>query len=305
MDRLKAMASFVEIAERGSLTAAAHAQGASLPATVRSLAALEAHLGVRLMNRTTRRLALTEEGKRYLAHCHHVLAAVADAEAALRSEADEPAGPLTITAPVLFGQMHVAPAVTRFVQRHPRMRCNLKLYDRVVNLLEEGIDVGIRIGPLDDSSLVALPLGELRRVAVASPGFLARHGTPAHPRDLAGVDCIRFDLGGPPGWQFRDGGRPLTVEVGGPLSFNQAAPAVDACVAGLGVGRFLAYQVAPALTQGRLQVLLETFEPPPRPVHVVYPHARLVPARTRRFIDWIRAELGELPALSGLGQRQI
>jgi len=196
MDRLKAMHTFTRIAETGSLTAAAHELGSSLPATVRSLAALEAHLGVRLLNRTTRRISLTEEGKRYLDTCRQVLAAVEDAETALTADAAEPSGRLSITAPVLFGQMHVAPAVTRFVQRYDKMRCSLQLHDRVVNLLEEGIDVGIRISKLDDSTLVAQQLGSIRRVVVASPDYLRRHGTPQHPRELLKANCVRFVASG-------------------------------------------------------------------------------------------------------------
>lgn len=298
MDKLKAMQCFVRIADTGSLTAAAQALGSSLPAVVRSLAALEAHLGVRLFNRTTRRISLTEEGKRHLDSCRQVLAALDDAEAALRADASEPSGQLTITAPVLFGQMYVAPAVTRFVQRHRQMRCSLVLLDRVVNLLEEGIDVGIRIGALEDSSLVAQPLGQLRRMVVASPAFLRRHGTPQHPKDLRQANCVRFMAGGSTGWTFQDNGKALQVPVSGNLDFNHVAPAVEACVAGLGFGRFISYQVAPFLAQKKLQLVLEDFEPTPRPISVMYPHARLLPARTRAFIEAIKGELASLHTLN-------
>jgi DNA-binding transcriptional LysR family regulator len=160
MDKLRAMQAFIHIAKEGSLTAAAQVMSSSLPAMVRTLAALEADLGVRLFNRTTRRISLTEEGRRHLQSCKLLLSNLEDAEAALTKEAGEPAGHLTITAPMLFGQMHVAPAVTRFVQHYTQMRCSVMLVDRVVNLLEEGIDVGIRIGPLEDSTLVAQPRGQ-------------------------------------------------------------------------------------------------------------------------------------------------
>jgi DNA-binding transcriptional LysR family regulator len=291
MDKLKAMQTFVQIADQGSLTAAALALEASLPAVVRTLAALEADLGVRLFHRTTRRISLTEEGRRHLDSCRQVLATLQEAEAALKADAREPAGPLTITAPVQFGQMHVAPAVTRFVQRYPQMRCSVLLYDRVVNLLEEGIDVGIRIGPLEDSSLVAHTLGHIRRVVVASPDYLARAGMPQHPKDLLQANCVRR-TGNNPGWgPFIDKGRPFSINVSGNLDFNQIAPAVEACVAGVGVGMFLSYQVAPYLADQRLQILLETFESPPRPLSLVLPHARLLPTRTRVFIDWMREAL--------------
>ena len=291
MDKLKAMQVFVRIADEGSLTAAARATDSSLPAVVRSLAALEESLHVRLFNRTTRRLSLTEEGKHYLRSCRQVLAAVEDAEAALLLEASEPRGELTITAPVLFGQMYIAPAVTRFVQRHEQMRCNVALLDRVVNLTEEGIDVGIRIGQLEDSTLVALPLGTVRRMVVASPDFLKRHGKPQHPKDLLKANCMLYASASVPWWTFQEHGRKFTVPVTGNLSFNHVAPVVEACAAGLGFGMFISYQVAPYLMQGKLKVVLERFETPPRPISVVYPHARLLPARTKVFIEWIREEL--------------
>ena len=293
MDKLKAMHTYTRIAEAGSLTAAARELGSSLPAVVRSLAALEAHLGVRLLNRTTRRLSLTDEGKRYLESCRQVLGAVEEAESTLSAEAAEPSGQLTITAPVLFGQMHVAPAVTRFVQRYDKLRCSLQLHDRVVNLVEEGFDVGIRISRLDDSSLVAQQVGSIRRVVVASPAFLRRHGSPKHPRDLLEANCLRFvSIGGAGGgWTFYEKSKSFVVPVTGNLEFNQAAPAVQACVDGLGFGMFLSYQPAPFIKEKRLRIVLESFEPPPRPVSVVYPHARLLPARTRVFIDWMKQEL--------------
>lgn len=291
MDKLRAMQTFTTIADKGSLTAAARAMASSLPAVVRSLAAYEAELGVRLFNRTTRRISLTEEGRSHLESCRQVLAAVEDAEAALTAEASEPAGHLTITAPMLFGQLHVAPAVTRFVQHYGQMRCRLVLMDRVVNLLEEGIDVGIRIGHLEDSSLVAVPAGQIRRVVVASPSFLKKAGVPRHPKDLLEANCVRLVAHSPTWGPFRDGAKSFKLAVDGNLEFNQIAPAVDACAAGAGFGMFFSYQVASYLKTGGLKIVLEKFEDPPRPINVVYPHARLLPMRTRVFIDWIRNEL--------------
>ncbi|HYF43043.1 MAG TPA: LysR substrate-binding domain-containing protein [Ramlibacter sp.] len=291
MDKFRAMQVFAAIADQGSLTAAAAALGSSLPAVVRTLAAYEAELGVRLFNRTTRRISLTEEGREHLANCRDLLERVAASEVALTRGVAEPAGHLTLTAPVLFGQMHVAPSVTRFVQAHPRMRCSLVLLDRVVNLLEEGMDLGIRIGRLEDSSLVAQPLGRIRRVVVATPAWLRRHGTPRHPRDLLEANCIRM-LAGPPTWgDFQENGRSFRVPVTGNLEFNHVWPAVQACAAGAGIGMFFSYQVAPYLEARQLKVVLERFELPPRPISIVYPHARLLPARTRAFIDWVRADI--------------
>jgi len=293
MDKLKAMQAFIHIAEQGSLTAAAQVMESSLPAMVRTLAGFEAELGVRLFNRTTRRISLTEEGRRHLESCRQVLATLADAEAALSADAAEPAGHLTITAPMLFGQMHVAPAVTRFVQQHEKMRCSMVLLDRVVNLLEEGIDVGIRIGEPEDSSLVAQNVGHIRRLVVASPAWLRRHGVPRHPKDLLKVNCVRVTGHAPTWGPFNVKGRPLRLAVSGNLEFNQIAPAVAACAAGAGVGSFFSYQVAPFLQSKQLRAVLEEFEPPPKPINVVYPHARLLPMRTRVFIDWMKQELRE------------
>jgi DNA-binding transcriptional LysR family regulator len=294
MDRLKAMQTFVQIAEQGSLTKAADALDTSLPAVVRSLAALEAHLGVRLFHRTTRRISLTEEGRIYLLSAREVLAAADAADQALTAGAAEPVGQLTVTAPVLFGHMYVSPAIVRFLQRHDKMRCSVLLHDRNVNLLEEGIDVGIRIGALDDSSLVAQQLGRIRRVVVASAAFLQQHGKPRHPRELQDANCVRIHPGGTPQWAFSDQGRPLAITPRGNLEFNHIAPAVEACAAGMGFGMFFSYQVLPLMAQGRLETVLEEFELPPRPVSVIYPHARLQPARTRAFIDWMKAEFADL-----------
>ncbi|MDP9914403.1 DNA-binding transcriptional LysR family regulator [Variovorax boronicumulans] len=294
MDRFKAMQTFVQIADQGSLTRAAEALGSSLPAVVRALAALEAHLDVRLFHRTTRRLSLTEEGRHYLPSAREVLLAADAADQALKAEAREPAGQLVITAPVLFGHMYVAPAIVRFMQRHEKVRCSVRLHDRTVNLLEEGIDVGIRISPLEDSSLVAQTLGTIRRVVVASPAFLAQHGVPRHPRDLAGAPCVRGRIDAPSQWAFRDGGKTVHVTPDNRLEFNHLAPAIEACAAGMGFGTFFSYQVLPHVAQGRLQLVLEDYEPAPRPVSVIYPNARLLPARTRAFIDWMKTEFSGL-----------
>src|SRR6201992_3000185 len=191
MDKLRAMKTFVQIADDGSLTAAASALGMSLPAVVRGLAALEAELGARLFQRTTRRLALTQEGLQYLARSRDILAAVAEADASLADEAQAARRPLAITAAVLLGQRVVADFVTRFVAANPGIRCSVQLLDRFVDLVDEGVDVGIRIGALEDSSLVALRLGEVRQVVVASPPFLRRNGTPRHAGALRAPPRVR------------------------------------------------------------------------------------------------------------------
>ena len=295
MNKFRAMQTFVAIVDQGSLSAAARALDSSLPAVVRTLAALETSLGVRLLNRTTRHIALTEEGRGYLEACRQILGELQEAEARLAARHEAPSGTLVVTAPVLFGQLHVAPAMRRFLRAYPAVACRLLLNDRVVNLWEEGIDIGIRISPLDDSTLVAQNVGAIHRVVVASPACLAEQGPVAHPRDLAGKNCIRLHGGALTHWRFWENGREFVVPVGGNLEVNHGPTAIEACIGGLGYGRFLSYQVAAALLDGRLTRLLPEYEGPARPVNIVYPHARLLPLRTRVFVQWMTRELREIP----------
>jgi DNA-binding transcriptional LysR family regulator len=293
MDKFRALQTFIAIVDGGSLTAAADALGSSLPAMVRSLAALEAQLGVRLLNRTTRRLSLTEDGRQYLERARRIVADVDEADRSLGTQQAEPSGSLAVTAPVLFGQYHVAPAVTRFLQRYPQTRVHLVLLDRVVNLVEEGLDVGLRIGHLHDSTLIAQTVGHIRRVIVASPAFVRRHGMPSHPRELAKAACLHRD--GPDGhhWAFREpsGGRAFSVTVQGRLECNLAAPMLEACAAGLGFARCLSYQAAPLIAAKRLRIVLADYEVEPWPLSLTYPSARLLPSRTKVFIEWMKQEL--------------
>lgn len=294
MDKLQAMAVFVQIADRGSLTAAAEALGKSLPSVVRILASLEDTLQVRLLNRTTRRIGLTEEGRMYLESCRRILTEIDDAESALGQNDVEPHGVITVTAPVRFGEMHVAPAVTQFLQRRPQLQVRLLLLDRVIDMLEEGVDLAVRIAPLADSSLVAKPIGQIRQVVCASPKLLAATGQPARPEDLAGLPCVRF-TGVSTGsvWHFLRNGKPLPISVDGSLSCNQVGPAVNACIAGLGFGMFLCYQVMPAVRRGELQLVLTQFEQDPVPLSLVFPHSRLLSTRVRSFVDWMTQALPE------------
>lgn len=292
MDKLKAMQIFTQIADSGSLTAAAQAMDASLPAVVRSLSALEAMLGVRLFNRSTRRIALTEEGRQYLQECRQILSAVNEAEARLSNDIEEPSGLLSITASIAIGELLVTPIVTEFVQRYPKVRCKVILLDRVVNLLEEGIDIGVRVGDLQDSSLVAQSIGTVRRVLVASPQFLAQHkkkfGALKHPKDLLKSSCVDFSGATGSWWNFVENGKNFTLPVNGKLEFNHIRPALDACLAGLGFGIFIHQQVAPYIASKKLTILLEKFEPPARPINLIYPHSRLLPSRTKNFIAMMK-----------------
>jgi DNA-binding transcriptional LysR family regulator len=293
MDKLRALRGLVAIAEHGSLSAAARAQGSSLSATVRLLAALEDELGVRLLNRTTRRLSLTDDGRQYLERARRILADLDEADRMVGDARAEPAGALGITAPVLFGQYHVAPAVTRFLARHPRVQVRMVLLDRVVNLVEEGLDVGVRIGHLRDSTLVALRVGRVRRVVLASRAFLQRHGVPRHPRDLAGLPCLCSDDADSTAWSFREPaqGRDFKVPVQGPLQCNLVSARLHACTEGLGFCQLLSYQAAPLLAQGHLRIVLEDFEVEPWPVSITYPGTRWLPTRTRAFLDHMAEEL--------------
>lgn len=292
MDKLRAMASFVRIVDKGSLTAAALSLGVSPPSMVRTLAALERELGTTLLNRTTRRIHLTDEGRHYLEQCRIVLAQVQQAEALLHSRYAAPQGRLAVTASVGFGQRHLAPIVTEFVQRHPRVRAELLLVDRVVNLVEEGLDAAVRIGHLGDSSLVAIPLGTVRRVICASPAYLRKHGTPRRPEDLAGHRCIRFTGLAPRSeWLFRENSRSLAVPIDSIMTCNLADTAIEACAAGLGLGAFLSYMVAPLRRSGKLAYVLEDFEIEPLPVQFLYPGSRMLSTTVRALADLCVANL--------------
>jgi len=292
MDKLLAMRSFVAIVDGGSLTAAATDLHRSLPTMVRTLAALEESLGTRLLRRTTRRMSLTAEGRGYLERCRSILGDIDEAEASVTRDQIEPRGQVRMTAPVLFGQMHVAPALSEFLIRFGEVQIELLLLDRVVNLVEEGIDLAIRIGHLADSTMVAVPVSQVRRVVCASPALLRRLGIPEHPRELTEHPCVRF-RGINPGdsWSFRDAGREISIKTRGSFTCNQAAAAAQACAEGLGFGMFLSYQVEPLVRTKRLEIVLADFELPSLPVSLVYPEARLVSTRLRVLLDWLKKTL--------------
>lgn len=291
MDRLRAMEVFVRIVESGSLTAAASALGVSAPSVVRSLAALERVLGVRLLNRTTRRSSLTDEGREYYERCRRVLSEIEAADAALSARRVEPRGRLRLTAPVMYGRMRVAPIVTAFAARYPDVEVELLLLDRVVDLVEEGIDAAIRISRLPESSLVAIGVGETRRVLCAAPAYLRRAGTPKSPADLADHRCIVFTgLTRNNEWSFA-GEPPMRVAIRPALRTNQFDVAIDAVLRGLGCGQFLCYQVEALMAKRKLTRVLGKFEPLPVPIQIVYPHARLMSPNVRAFVDLAVARL--------------
>lgn len=295
MDKLRGIQIFIEIAERGSLTAAARSLDTSLPTVVRKLAELEGSLGVRLFNRTTRRIHLTDEGRRYLSICKDALGQLEEAEASLFDAKSEPAGRLAITAPVLFGRLHVAPLLTQFMRKYPQVSAELMLLDRSIDLIEEGIDVAVRIGQLPDSGLYAIPAGELQTVWCASPAYLKRHGTPRHPSELAGHATMRFaGRSVLSEWRFQENGRELTVPIEPRMLTNSVDAAINACREGLGIGAFLSYMVQAPVAAGELRPILRGFEPKPLPIQLLYPHSKLMSARVRAFIDYVVPRLREM-----------
>lgn len=293
MDKLTLMQVFVTIVDEGSLTAAARSLGKSPPAVVRSLALLEEHLGVRLLNRTTRSMALTHEGTAYLERCRQVLSDIAETEAGLRGEDASPRGLVRVTASVRYGQLRVAPSVGRFLERFPDVQVELVLLDRVVHLVEEGFDVGVRIAPLGSSSLVATKVGVVRRMVVGSPALLARQGRPRRPEALAELPTVPFrrDDARVDQFHFVRDGKPFDVPVHGAFATNDTQACIGAMVAGLGFGQVLSYQVEDLVSAGALVPVLERYAPPPIPVSLVFPHRRLLSPRTRALVDWLQRDL--------------
>jgi DNA-binding transcriptional LysR family regulator len=286
MDKFLAMKTFVRIVDAGSLTAAANALDTSLPTVVRTLAALERQLGVTLLNRTTRRLHLTDEGAQYLEQCRIILAAMQEAEESLGARRNEPAGKLLVTASVLFGRHFVAPIISDFLRTYPKVAADLMLSDRVVNLVEEGVDVAVRIAHLKDSSLMAIRVGRVRRVICASDQYLRRHGVPQSPNDVRAHRCVKHTGLTPHGeWQFRAGNRFVSVPIVSVFASNEIDSVLNACIDGQGLGMFLSYMVAPNIKSGQLKYVLEKFEIEPVPVHVVYPQSKLLSNKVRLFVD--------------------
>jgi DNA-binding transcriptional LysR family regulator len=286
MDKLAAMKGFVRIVDKGSLTAAASDLGMSLPSMVRTLAALERELGVTLLNRTTRRLNLTDDGRLYLDHCRNIVGSVLEAEAALHSRRAVPHGRLALTASVAFGQRHVAPIVNEFLQQHAAVKVDLLLVNRVVNLVEEGFDAAIRITHAEDLSLVSVPLTQVRRVVCASPAYLQGSGVPRTPDDVRLHRCVRFaGLSPHPEWPFRINSRNVDKPVSDVLVCNEADVAIESCAKGLGLGSFLSYMVAPLVRSGRLKYVLEDYEIKPIPVRLVYPRSRIRSATVHAFAE--------------------
>jgi len=298
MDRLQAMEVFVAVVDSGGFASAARKLDLSAPVVTRAVAELEARLGVRLLTRTTRTVRVTEAGARYADDCRRILADVGDSENATSGSRSQLKGLLSVTAPVLFGNLHVTPILAEYLQRYPEVDVQCVFVDRVVNLVDEGLDVAVRIGELPDSTLRAVRVGQVRRMLVASPGYITTHGRPQRPDELSAHVLIHPTQVLPyPEWRFTEGGRPLVQRIRPRLRTTTNDTARSFALAGLGIARLLSYQVADALASGALLPLLEDFETPPLPVHIVHHEGRHATQKVRAFVDLAVDTLRTNPAL--------
>ena len=299
MDKLKAIESFVSVATRGSLTAAANAEGLAPAIMGRRLDALEQHLGVKLLVRTTRRISLTHEGSAYLEDCQRLLADFANAEASVSAGGVRASGHLRVTAPAGFGRRHVAPLVPRFREMHLDLAISLNLSDRVIDIAAEGFDCAVRVGDLPDSSLVSVRLAENRRICVATPKYLQQHGKPLHPNDLTRFDCLTLssDASQTRGWAFtRHAGNAAEVihlKPGGPLDCSDGQVLHDWCLGSFGIAWRSTWEVEAEIAAGTLVAVLEDFAAPPNGIYVLFAHAKHLPLRVRLWIDFLKANYSQ------------
>lgn len=294
MDTIDGMRTFVTVVNAGSFTAAAERLDLSQALVSKYVGQLEARLGVRLLNRTTRRLSLTEVGRAYHERCMQLLESFDELEAAVQERHSTPRGHLRISAPLTFGELYLTPLISEFLQREPGISVDLQLNDRFVDLLDEGVDVAIRMGKLEDSQLVARRLGRSRLVLCAAENYLARAGTPEHPRDLADHVCILdSNLRSFPHWPFHAAGEDFTVRVSGRFTVNSAQAARKMALAGQGVALCPDYVVGDDLGQGRLRALLGEFQAPAPGIYALYPHSRYLAAKVRAFVDFLVGRFAE------------
>ncbi len=299
MDRFNELKVFVSVAENGGFAKAAARLRSSPPAVTRTVAALEQRVGVQLFNRTTRMVSMTEAGRRFLEHARRILTDLDVAESELAGESTMPSGHLTITSPVTMGRMMLPSIVTDFLHAHPHVTAKVLLFDRITNLIEEGIDVGLRVGQLPDSSLIARQVGEVRRILVASPAYLSKHGRPKDPTDLKRHSMIAF-TGLLPSreWVFGEAKTARRITLKPRFEINDAAAAIAAAEGGGGITIALSYMVARQIGERRLQQVLGSFAPSAVPVQLVYPESRLVAPKVRAFVDYAAPKLRS--ALRGL-----
>jgi DNA-binding transcriptional LysR family regulator len=295
MAKLKQLESFVSVATRGSLTAAAKAEGVAPAIMGRRLDALESRLGVKLLVRTTRRISLTHEGSAFLEDCQRLLTDVANAEASVSAGGVKASGHLRITAPAGFGRRHVAPLVTRFREQHADVTISLNLSDRVVDLAGEGFDCAIRVGDMPDSSLVSVRMADNRRLCVATPEYLRRHGTPQQPSELARFDCLTLssDASQTRGWAFRINGELQHLKPGGPLDCSDGQVLHDWCLAGYGIAWRSTWEVETEIAAGQLVAVLQDFDAPANGIFAVFPQRKHLPLRVRLWIDFLKHSYGQ------------
>jgi DNA-binding transcriptional LysR family regulator len=294
MDRLEAMSLLIAVAEAGSLTAAGRKLGVPLPTVSRKISELEAHLMTRLLTRSTRRLSLTEAGAAYVAAAKRILDEVNEAERAASGEHAAPRGEIVITAPLAFGRLHVLPVIAEFLARWPEIDVRLVLADRNLHLIDDHVDIAVRIGALADSTLVSTRVGAVRRVVCGSPAYFAAHGAPQRPEDLAALSAVTFDqLSSSEHWSFRDpkSKRETRVVMRSRLSVNTAEAAIDGAAAGLGVTRVLSYQAAQPVLDGKIQIVLADYEPAPSPVSLIHAGQGLMPLKVRMLLDFAAPRL--------------
>lgn len=295
MDRFDAIRAFAQVVESGSFAKAAERLGLSTSAASRHVADLEAHLQTRLLNRTTRRVSLTESGRAFYERSVQLLADLEEAEQEASSAAVVPRGTIRLTTSVNFGVRHVAPAIAEFLAQHREVRFDVSLSDRIVDLVEEGFDLAIRIGPPGADNLVARKLGETRLVPCASPGYLARRGAPRTPEELAKHDCFTYEYVNPRNqWRFRDrAGDEHAVRIAGSLHSNNGDLLAEVAARGAGIVFEPAFIVGPEVRAGRLVPLLQDYEPPPLPIYAVYPSRKHLSAKVRRFVDFLIARYAQ------------
>jgi DNA-binding transcriptional LysR family regulator len=292
MNRLESMEVLLTVVDAGSFSAAGRQLGMPIATVSRKVSDLEAALKTRLLIRSTRQLSLTDSGRSYVAACRKILEQVQEAERAAAGEYSAPRGELVVTAPVVFGRLHLLPVLTEFLQAYPEVAVRLILGDRIVNLLEDHVDLALRIGALPDSGLIATQLGSVRRVVCASPGYLLKKGTPQRVQELAGHDCVSFDLLAPGDtWRFPEDRAEIAVPVHPRLAVSTAEAAIDAAVSGLGMTCVLSYQVESAVRAGDLTLILESFEPAPLPVSLLYASQGRLPLKLRALLDFATPRL--------------
>ncbi len=292
MDRLESMSIFLSVIEAGSLSAASRLLDIPLASVGRKISDLEAHLKIKLLNRSTRSLTLTDAGQSYFAACKHILEDVDSAERAAAGEYNTPSGRLTLSAPIVFGRLHIVPIVVDFLKDYPDIDIRLALGNRVVSLLEEHIDLGVRVGPLPDSSLLAIRVGITHHVVCASPAYLAAFGTPLVPSDLTHHKCVSFDgYSSLEFWEFPNGGLTETIPIHSRLIVSTVEAAMDAAIAGIGITRVFSHHVAHAQRDRTLTLLLQEYQPVSSPIHLVYPASRQIPLKLRAFLDFAAPRL--------------